>query len=300
MPRKTQKRALFGSGSAIAVAMLAAPQASGQSLDNDYWITVQAYYPKVDTNVRVTADIAETIGTDIDLERDLSLDDRDILPAVTVGSRFGKIVVGFDFYKLNRDGVVELGRDINFDDVTFPLNARVQSGFDSDVYRLTVGYSFIQRPDLEIRAALGLHATNFTMSISGEVAGNEFEAESEARRRSILAPLPTVGLYGTWRIGRNFEANGRRLSVAQHRRLRRRADQRAGGDQLCHYSQYRDRRGLSLCPVPDRGRKGTLERPHDIRTERPGPDRAGEFLARRCAQPTRLRRQYADACQSYA
>ena len=76
MPRKTQKRALFGSGSAIAVAMLAAPQASGQSLDNDYWINVQAYYPKVDTNVRVTADIADTIGTDIDLERDLSLDDR--------------------------------------------------------------------------------------------------------------------------------------------------------------------------------------------------------------------------------
>ena len=96
MPRKTQKRALFGSGSAIAVAMLAAPQASGQSLDNDYWINVQAYYPKVDTNVRVTADIADTIGTDIDLERDLSLDDRDILPAVTIGSRFGKIVVGFD------------------------------------------------------------------------------------------------------------------------------------------------------------------------------------------------------------
>lgn len=209
MPRKTQKRALFGSGSAIAVAMLAAPQASGQSLDNDYWINVQAYYPKVDTDVRVTADIADTIGTDIDLERDLSLDDRDILPAVTVGSRFGKIVVGFDFYKLNRDGVVELGRDINFDDVTFPLNARVESGFDSDVYRLTVGYSFIQRTDLEVGAALGLHATDFTVSISGEIAGNEFEAESEARRRSILAPLPTVGLYGTWRIGRNFEANGR-------------------------------------------------------------------------------------------
>ena len=209
MPRKTQKRALFGSGSAIAVAMLAAPQASGQSLDNDYWINVQAYYPKVDTDVRVTADIADTIGTDIDLERDLSLDDRDILPAVTVGSRFGKIVVGFDFYKLNRDGVVELGRDINFDDVTVPLNARVESGFDSDVYRLTVGYSFIQRTDLEDGAALGLHATDFTLSISGEIAGNEFEAESEARRRSILAPLPTVGLYGTWRIGRNFEANGR-------------------------------------------------------------------------------------------
>ena len=209
MSRNKTIRAVVASGAATAIALYLVPQASAQSLDNDYWINVQAYYPKVDTNVRVTADIADTIGTDIDLERDLSLDDRDILPAVSIGSRFGKVVVGFDFYKLNRDGVVDLGRDITFDDVTFPLNARVESGFDSDVYRLTVGYSFIQKPDLEIGAAIGLHATDFTVSISGEIAGNEFEAQSQARRRSVLAPLPTLGLYGTWRIGRRLEANGR-------------------------------------------------------------------------------------------
>jgi len=54
---KRKSGRFFGSGSAIAIAMLAAPQASGQSLDNDYWINVQAYYPKVDTTVRVTADM---------------------------------------------------------------------------------------------------------------------------------------------------------------------------------------------------------------------------------------------------
>lgn len=208
MSRSTLILRLICSGGGLSIGLFAS-QAYAQSLDNDYWISVQAYYPKVDTNVRVTAEVADTIGTDIDLERDLSLDDRDFLPAVTIGSRFGQVVVGFDFFKLNRTGVVELGRDINFDDVTFPLNARVESGFDSDVYRLTVGYSFIRKPNLELGAALGVHATDFTVSIAGEIAGNEFEAESESRRRSVLAPLPTVGLYGTWGIGPKLEANGR-------------------------------------------------------------------------------------------
>ncbi len=196
-------------GTAATTAIWPAPAARAQSLSNDTWINVQAYYPKVDTDVRVTAETAQQIGTDIDLERDLNLDDRDFLPAVSIGSRFGRVVVGFDFFKLKRSGAVTLDREIQFDDVTYPIDARVGSGFDSEVYRLTVGYSFIRRPDMEVGAAIGVHATDFTVSIEGEIAGNEFEAETPLRRRSVLAPLPTVGLYGSWRIGGALEANAR-------------------------------------------------------------------------------------------
>lgn len=204
--QSTRHLAAIGGG---ILVLAAAPAAHAQSLDNDYWINVQAYYPKVDTNVRVTAETANEVGTDIDLEKDLDLDNRDFLPAVSIGSRFGKVVVGFDFFKLKRNGEKSLEREIEFDDVTYPVNAGVRSGFDSDVYRLTVGYSFVQQPDLEIGAALGVHATDFTVSIEGEVGAGELDAQSEARRRSVLAPLPTVGLYGTWRVADRLEANGR-------------------------------------------------------------------------------------------
>ncbi|WP_230281106.1 autotransporter domain-containing protein [Croceicoccus sp. Ery15] len=204
--QSTRHLAAIGGG---ILVLAAAPTGHAQSLDNDYWINVQAYYPKVDTNVRVTAETANEVGTDIDLEKDLDLDNRDFLPAVSIGSRFGKVVVGFDFFKLKRNGEKSLEREIEFDDVTYPVNAGVRSGFDSDVYRLTVGYSFVQQPDLEIGAALGVHATDFTVSIEGEVGAGELDAQSEARRRSVLAPLPTVGLYGTWRVADRLEANGR-------------------------------------------------------------------------------------------
>lgn len=206
--RHQARLALLGCASIMAFGA-GASQASAQTLAKDYWINGQAYYPKVDTNVRVTAETAQEIGTDIDFETDLGFDDRDFLPAVTVGARFNRVVVGFDYFRLKRSSTAELAREITFDDTTYPLNAEVTSGFNSNIYRLTVGYSFVRKEDLEIGAALGVHATRFTMSIEGEAAGQEFDAELTARSRKVLAPLPTVGLYGTWRIADRLETTGR-------------------------------------------------------------------------------------------
>ena len=72
----------------VLVALTWAPAlCEAQTLDNDYWISAQGYYPSVDTNVRVSSKTAETIGTDIDFEKDLDLDKRDVLPAVSAGAR---------------------------------------------------------------------------------------------------------------------------------------------------------------------------------------------------------------------
>ena len=183
--------------------------AQAQTLDDDYWINVQAYYPKVDTNVRVSANTAQTVGTDIDFENDLDMDNKEVLPAVSVGARFGRVVVGGDFFRLKRTGSVLLGRDITFDDVTYPVDARVDSGFSSNIYRLTVGYSFIRKPDLEIGGAIGAHVTSFRVSLSGEIEGSEQGFDLEGRRKKVLAPLPTLGLYGTWQPAPKVELTGR-------------------------------------------------------------------------------------------
>ncbi len=183
--------------------------AQAQTLAKNYWINVQAYYPKVDTNVRVTAKTEETVGTDIDLEQDLKLDREDVVPAVSVGSRFGHVVLGADYFRLKRTGEVNLSRDITFDDTTYPADASVRSGFSSDIYRLTVGYAFIQKPDLELGAAIGLHATDFDVSLSGEASVGNASGSSTVRRKKVFAPLPTLGLFGTWKIAPKLEVNGR-------------------------------------------------------------------------------------------
>lgn len=193
----------------LACALAWQAPVRAQTLDNDYWISAMAFFPKVDTDVRVAAENQQIPSTDIDFENDLKLDNDEILPSITAGARFGKVIVGADFYKLKRTGATALERDIVFDNVTYPVNAEVESGFDSDIYRLTVGYAFVQNDNLELGAALGAHVTRFDLSIMGEGSVGGESASSELRRRKVLAPLPTLGVFATWKIAHKVEFNGR-------------------------------------------------------------------------------------------
>lgn len=197
---------------ACAAATLSAP-AGAQTLDNDYWISAMAFFPMIDTNVRVSTDTPAVpgaeIGTEIDFERDLALDSGEVLPSLSAGARFGKVIVGADFYTLDRNGETGLNRDITFDGVIYPATVQVRSGFDSEIYRLTVGYAFVQNPTLELGAAIGAHITQFDMSVSGLASLGNQAAQTEVRRRDVLAPVPTIGAFGTWKVAPRVELNGR-------------------------------------------------------------------------------------------
>ncbi|MCJ2178375.1 autotransporter outer membrane beta-barrel domain-containing protein [Novosphingobium album (ex Hu et al. 2023)] len=206
---KAIRIASVASAAAVAAALSCPAPVRAQTLDDDYWLNVQAYYPRVDTNARVTAKTEQAIGTDIDFEKDLKLDNRDVLPAVSAGARFGHVVVAADFFKLKRSGSIDLARDLVFDDVTYPVNARISSGFDSNIYRLTVGYALVQQPDLELGAAIGVHATQFQLELSGQATTDGETFATERRRKKVFAPLPTVGLFATWRLAPRLEATGR-------------------------------------------------------------------------------------------
>lgn len=191
-------------------ALTTSTAAQAQTLDNDYWISVMAFYPKIDTNVRVAANgPTQAVSTDVDFEKDLNLDDDEVLPSVTAGARFGRVIVGADFYKLKRNGSIDLAREITFDGATYPVAASMRSEFDSDIYRLTVGYSLVRKPTLELGVALGAHVTKFDMSVAGQVSAGGGGVQTEVRRRDVLAPLPTLGAFGVWKVAPRLEINGR-------------------------------------------------------------------------------------------
>ncbi|MED5545283.1 MAG: hypothetical protein VYD90_08545 [Pseudomonadota bacterium] len=208
-PGARRARRVAALAGALLTSALWQMPAQAQTLADDYWINLQAYYPKVDTKVRATANTQSAIGTDIDMERDLALDRNEVVPAVSLGSRLGKVIVGADFFRLERSGEIGIARDIVFDGTTYPASASIGSSFESDVYRFTVGYAFVQKPDLEIGAALGLHATDFRISLSGEAAIGNDAVQATTRVKKVFAPLPTVGLFGTWQVAPRLEANGR-------------------------------------------------------------------------------------------
>jgi opacity protein-like surface antigen len=189
----------FGATALLATlaAGLATPVAA-QSLQDKYWIEVSAYFPSVNTDATVGR--PGFPATDVDLETDLNLNKHETLPAVYAGWRFtDRFTLAGEYYALDRNGTRLLARDIEFGDTTFPASLEVKSELHSDVYRLTLGYSFIKTDQAELGAAIGLHATDFKIGVSGQGrVGNATGLENRRESTSFLAPMPTVGVFGTF------------------------------------------------------------------------------------------------------
>lgn len=208
MPKVTAVNALTG----LAVTMcLAASPANAQSLDDTFWLEASAYWATVDSSIRLEPRNSTIPGTTIDFEQDLDLDKRDALPAVFAGARLGSNwVIGAEYYSLSRSATRNISRELVFDNVTFPVNAAVKSKFSSDIYRITVGYAFYRTDDAEIGGAIGLHATDFETELTGQArVGNSPTVQTQTRRRKALAPLPTIGLFGSVRVAPQLTLTGR-------------------------------------------------------------------------------------------
>lgn len=176
------------------VAGWAAP-AAGQASDDRIWVEISGYTPSIDTEVRIdTAD--GRLGTSIHFEDDLDFDDRKTLPAALIGIRLGS---GFsltaEYFSLSRDATAGLQREITFGDVTFPVSASVTGEFNTDIYRLAANYAVFRRANLDAGISVGVHATDVEVSIEGEGRVGNSGLRFERRSQSLLAPMPTVGVF---------------------------------------------------------------------------------------------------------
>jgi hypothetical protein len=193
----------------LGAATVATP-ATAQSLNDRVWVQGAAYWADIDSSARVDSIGAVTLGTDIDLESDLALEDKQTLPSFSAGWRITpRLILAGDYYSLDRTGTVSAGREIVFDDATFPVAASITSALNSDIYRLTLGYAFIRNARFEAGAALGLHATNFELSLEGQASVGGAAVSATRRSREFLAPLPTVGLFANWQVAPRVAINGR-------------------------------------------------------------------------------------------
>jgi hypothetical protein len=181
-----------------------------QSLDDKYWVEIAGFWPNVNSTVEINDTTHPNIPTNVDLEGDLALSHHQVLPSVNAGLKLGRFVFAGDYYSLRRSATHSISRDINFDGVTYPVGGAVSSAFDSDIYRLTIGYDIFRRKNWELGAAIGGHVTNFAVSLAGQVTTPEHPSlTSESHRRSALAPLPTIGAYGAFRIAPKVVASAR-------------------------------------------------------------------------------------------
>jgi hypothetical protein len=186
---------------AIAAALAAsAGGACAEGPQDKYWAELEYFFPTITSEARLDFPGTHLPGTQIRLEDDLGLSDRKGTPYLLLGARFAENWrVEFEYYTLKRSATHTIARDIHWGDAVFPASATLNSLFDSDITRLTVGWSFLRTQQYEAGAALGLHITNFKVGLSGQgngPAGLSFQSE----QRDQTVPLPTLGLYGNYML----------------------------------------------------------------------------------------------------
>ncbi|HEY6511382.1 MAG TPA: outer membrane beta-barrel protein [Burkholderiaceae bacterium] len=194
---------------AAAAALASLPGSTLAEWPQDsYWAELAYFYPTITSTVRLDSPTTGR-GTSIQLEQQLDLDERAGVPYLTLGMRLGeRWRVEFEYYTLRRSADKTSDRQIEWGDVSFPVGAEISSTFNTTVYRLTADYSFYRTPNAEAGFGFGLHVTDFVGALAGRGTGPNglgFQVE----RRQTLVPLPTVGLYGSYRMTDALRLHGR-------------------------------------------------------------------------------------------
>lgn len=181
-------------------------------------LRVGSYYITSTTEIRVDA-LGGSIGTTINLENDLNLDDRKATPYFALRWRMsGKHFLELEQFNLTRSGDQTLSAEIEFGDEVFQIGAIVNSYFDTKVTRLSYSYKFYDSARSRVAFSAGLHRTSLATGIT-EIDGLD-PADPKAVAAEATAPLPVIGISGSWKFNERWSVAGRaqvfRLSVAEY------------------------------------------------------------------------------------
>lgn len=169
----------------------AADDWSSWPLAERFYVSVEGFFPRLDTKVRVDATDG-TPGTVIDFEQNLGMSETETLPAFGFAWRFArKHRLRLDYFSLKRSGSAISTTEIRFGDEVFQVDLPISSFFDIDVYSFGYSYSPIFDRKKEIALFAGVSVQDVGFGLQGNEAVGIISNSS-----GITAPLPAFGAGG--------------------------------------------------------------------------------------------------------
>ncbi len=197
----------------LILASSPALQAQDQDL-RGFWAYVEGFLPlDLESSFTISSGDAE-IGTSIDIEGELDLDDAIDRARFRGGFRFGRrheIEVSY-LSVARRNGKI-LARNLQVGRFEFAAGFELQTQLKTEDVELGYNYYFLQRERGEMGFSLGVHTILNEVTVDGTafiapttgLPRAEFAAvESE----SVSIPLPYLGLHGKVELGRKFVFSG--------------------------------------------------------------------------------------------
>ncbi|HSZ32769.1 MAG TPA: hypothetical protein VK772_05625, partial [Puia sp.] len=166
-------------------------------------ISAGAFLPVNNTNIQVGVQ-GSADGTDINFEKDLGFSKTQLTFLANAQWRISsRSRINLNYYNIPRNSTHILDRDITFRDSTYPVNATVNSFFNTAIYQFSYGYSILSKPTFEVGILIGAH-------IVGGKAGiglvNQNGSVSRNSNFGFTAPLPDIGLWGGYTFSNKLAA----------------------------------------------------------------------------------------------
>lgn len=161
--------------------------------------TAGVFFPVNNTEVEVNG-TGGRIGTDIDFEKDLGFETNTV-------SFFGAFEwrasrrsrFNLEYFYLKRNASKTLEKEIEFQDHTYPVNARVSAFMDNQMVRFAYGYAIISKPKYELGLLIGAHVMLADVGLRLEANTQALEYHDGV---NFTAPLPDVGIWGEFVLGK--------------------------------------------------------------------------------------------------
>lgn len=155
------------------------------------------YLSTFDTQVR--ADGESSSGSEIDLHRDLGLDENDALAYAGFTWRpWEKHELGLSYYGKSSDKTKVLERELEFDGQVYEASATVKARFDVDAYEAYYVWWAASNERWALGPRLGLvwYSADLSIDLKADAEGEQVGG-SVAGDVSADLPAPTIG--GAWR-----------------------------------------------------------------------------------------------------
>lgn len=209
-PRICLPRCSRSWGTAIAsLALLPTPALCDDVpniLGDSLYVAVGTFLVDTETTLRLEGDAGQQ-GTPIDWEKNFGEGD-------VYRFRFDGFWRFADRHKLralvfssSRSRSTTFDEGIEWGGETFQPGGTIDGEIKFSIYELAYEYAFMRRESYEVAASVGVHYTDFKATLAGTAtaAGTGATAEGRIEKSGdVGAPLPVIGLRGTWSLGKTF------------------------------------------------------------------------------------------------
>src|SRR5262245_41580677 len=202
-PSRTLLKTLTCAGALLIVSNAAHAQDAPNLLEDPWGLSLGSFILSSDTELRVDGESGS--GDRFNWENTFGGGDTTRFRVDGQWRFADRHKLRFLWFNSDRTKSREFERDIEFGDDVFPVNARVTGEFSFDVYELAYEYSFMKRETFELNGSIGLHYTDLSARLAAraDTSGGTLEGDIE-EEASVGAPLPVIGLRGTWGLPHNF------------------------------------------------------------------------------------------------